>query len=118
MTNEQRVFEYGGYHFVPYRQFRRGEINRHPKGDSRPWKMDGQYAMCNMWTDFDLCLFADDRPHKRRDYSHESFYAASTDRECDIFKCVENGRLYVPSANELFGYTEPKQRVKNRDEAR
>ncbi len=32
------TFEYGGYHFTPHRQFRKGEVERRLAGDSRPWK--------------------------------------------------------------------------------
>jgi hypothetical protein len=37
---------------------------------------------------------------------------ASGESEVDIFKCVENGKLYVPCENELFRYTEPPVRIK------
>lgn len=95
------TFEYDGWHFTPVRQFRKGEIERHLAGDSRPWKTDARYAMRNMWTDRSV-----DLPK----YSYDAFYAASTDKDCDIFRCEETGRLYVPGANELFGYHEPKQK--------
>ncbi len=95
------TFEYGGYHFTPHRQFRKGEVDRRLAGDSRPWKKDAQYAMRNMWSD---------RAVNLPEYRYDDFYAASTDKNCDIFRCTETGRLYVPGANELFGYREPKQR--------
>lgn len=95
------TFEYGGYHFTPHRQFRKGEVERRLAGDSRPWKKDARYAMRNMWSD---------RAVNLPEYRYEDFYAASTDKNCDIFRCEETGRLYVPGANELFGYREPKQR--------
>ena len=34
------------------------------------------------------------------------FYAAATDKECDIFQCLENGKLYVPCTHELQQYQE------------
>jgi hypothetical protein len=109
--NTEQVFEYGGYHFVPYRKFRRGEINRPLSNDSRPQKNDARYAVRNMRTDFELGLFSDKcRMGYRADYNYEDFYAASAGNECDIFRCVETGRLYVPGANELFEYTEPRTR--------
>ena len=95
------TFEYGGYHFTPHRQFRKGEVERRLAGDSRPWKKDARYAMRNMWSD---------RAVNLPEYRYEDFYAAATDKNCDIFRCEETGRLYVPGANELFGYNEPKQR--------
>lgn len=94
-------FEYGGYHFTPVRQFGKREVTKRLNGDSRPRKMDAQYAMRNMRTD---------RAVNLPGYNYDAFYAASTDKNCDIFRCEETGRLYVPGANELFGYNEPKQR--------
>jgi hypothetical protein len=101
---ESGVFEYGGVHFKPERQFRKGEINKHLAGDSRPGKMDMQYAMRNMGAAFKLS----------QGYSHSDFYAASKGSAADIFKCVESGKLFVPHENELFEYNAPpiKERVK------
>ncbi|GHU79359.1 hypothetical protein FACS1894191_1980 [Clostridia bacterium] len=94
------TFEYGGRHFTPVRKFRKGEIDKPLESDSRPWKNDAQYAMRDMRTDFSM---------KTPDYSYEGFYAASGDKKCDIFRCEENGKLYVPALNELFEYTKPEQ---------
>ena len=110
MENNQPItygsFEYSGYHFIPYRQFGSREISRPDPNDSRPWKKDAQYAMRNMRSDFMVT--------SKNGYSYESFYAASGDSKCDIFRCVENGKLYVPAANELFSYTEPKTRTQKK----
>jgi len=107
------VFEYGGYHFVPYHKFKKGEVTRRLKGDSRPWKTDVQYEMRNMRSDHELGLSRYD--WKRAKYSHEGFYAASGGSDADIFRCIENGRLYVPYFNELFQYTEPPQKMKSKN---
>ena len=104
------VFAFGGYHFVPYRQFAKGETKRKLKGDSRPWKMDSQYEMRNMSSDRGLGLSKYD--WSKSDYSHEKFYTVSGSSECDIFRCIENGKLYVPAENELFQYNEPPEYVK------
>ena len=113
----KKIFEYGGYHFVPYRKFRHGEVDRPLQNDSRPWKNDAQYAMRNMRTDSALGLFSEQsRKGFKADYSYEGFYAAATDKECDIFRCVETGRLYVPGTNELFGFHE--SRKKDRSDTR
>ena len=95
-----KTFEYGGYHFTPVRQFGKREITKPLANDSRPWKTDVQYAMRNMHTD---------RAVELPSYNYDAFFAASTDKNCDIFRCEETGRLYVPGSNELFGYNEPKQ---------
>ena len=109
------VFEYGGYHFKPYRQFRKGEVERRLEGDSRPWKIDAAYAMRNMSSDFGLGLSTYDWKKDGTDYSHKGFYTASGNSDADIFMCVENGRLYVPHENELFQYNEPPQKAKAAD---
>ena len=109
---EPGVFEYGSYHFKPYRQFRKGEVTRRLEGDSRPWKTDAAYAMRNMSSDFGLGLSTYDWKKDGTDYSHKGFYAASENSDADIFMCIENGKLYVPHENELFQYKEPPQKEK------
>jgi len=113
----EKTFEYGGYHFTPYRKFLRREVDRSAPNDSRPMKNDAQYTMRNMQTDWELGLFSDKtRKGYKTDYSYEDFYAASKDKECDIFRCEETRRLYVPGANELFGFRETRNR--DRSDAR
>ena len=93
------AFEYGGVHFTPYRKFR---------GTS---EKDFSAVSQKMRTDWELGMFSDkSRPGHKVDYSYDDFYAASTDKECDIFRCVETRRLYVPCANELFGFTQSRNR--------
>ena len=92
------TFEYGGYHFTPYRKFRKSE------GDffdvSQRMRSDRGLALCTYdW--------------RKADYCYDSFYEASADKSCDIFRCEENGKLYIPCLNELFEYQEPKQRRKS-----
>lgn len=38
-------------------------------------------------------------------YTYRSFMNVSKSVNCDVFKCYENGKLYVPGENELFEYT-------------
>jgi hypothetical protein len=99
---EPGVFEFGGYHFKPERQFRKGEVDKHLAGDSRPEKMDMQYAMRNMKFGNELAL-----REQNGNWSHEAFYAASKGSTADIFRCLETGKLYVPNAGALCEYTEP-----------
>ena len=93
-----KTFEYGGFHFTPVRQFARNE------GDffaiSRRLESAPQLG---------LCTYQD---RQKAPYGYDGFYAASTDKDCDIFRCEETGRLYVPGQNELFIYHEPQQREK------
>ena len=50
-------------------------------------------------------------------YSHAAFYQASTEKEYDIFRCVENGKLYVPCEYGLQEYMEP-QRNRGKEHGR
>ena len=54
-----------------------------------------------------------DQERQKVPYEYKGFYAISTDKECDVFRCEENGLLYVPGKNELFIYHEPKQKKRN-----
>ena len=92
---EDGVFVYGGHHFIPYGFFSKQENN------------DLKKLTRNLRTDVDLGFFADSniagRTQKYR-YDYDEFYAAAGDHTFDIFKCTDNGKLYVPGAHELFEY--------------
>ena len=92
--SEDKIFYYGGYHFIPIRCFE---------------KEEGDFFVLSkrLETDPKLGLSAYEERQKYP-YQHKDFYAASTEKNCDIFMCVENGRLYVPGARELFIYHSPK----------
>ena len=70
---------------------------------------DFKYLTRKLRTDTELGFFVADniegRTRKYR-YNYKAFYAAAGNSIFDIFKCSENGKLYVPGAFELFGYTE------------
>ena len=51
-------------------------------------------------------------------YSHGEFYAASTAKDCDIFRCAESGRLYVPCEDGLRLYEEPLNRERGHEHGR
>ena len=97
---QDKSFEYGGHHFIPERQFTKRE--------------DDFFKITRrLKTDRELGFFAADyygRGSQKFPYSYDDFYAASTDRKCDIFRCVENGRLYVPCQYELQQYMDGKQK--------
>lgn len=89
------VFEYGNNHFLPV-----GVIDK---------KKSLYKETKNLQTDVDLGYW-----HKRyesvygkakNDYTHKGFYDACKNIPCDIFKCIENGKFYIPAENELFEYT-------------
>lgn len=92
---QTKTFEYGGYHFTPERK-----IGRNAGG------FDANMRRAR--SDFNLGLSTYD--WRKADYSYKGFYEASTDKNCDLFRCVENGRLYMPALNELFEYQEQRQR--------
>jgi hypothetical protein len=49
----------------------------------------------------------------KTEYSHSKFYVAFGNSEADVFKCLENGELYIPAENELFRYNEPPRKEKS-----
>lgn len=92
---EEGEFNYGGYRFVPY-----GFLSKRENDDF-------QYLSGKLRTDTDLGFFDSNdvpgRTQKRR-YSYKRFYAAAPNHKHDIFKCKENGKLYIPGEHELFEY--------------
>ena len=93
--SKDKTFCYGGYHFSPVRCFEKNE------GDF--------FALTKrLEIDPELGLSAY-KDRQKYPYQHEDFYAASTNKNCDIFICLENGRLYVPGTRELFIYHSPKE---------
>ncbi len=87
--SDRKTFEYGGYHFTPIRKFHKKE------GDffaiSKRLASDPNLG---------LCTYQD---RQKAPYDYKDFYTVSTDKECDIFRCEENGLLYVPEKmNFLF----------------
>lgn len=97
--SDRKTFEYGGYHFTPIRKFH---------------KKEGDFFVISkrLESDFNLglCIYQD---RQKAPYDYKDFYTVATDKECDIFRCEENGLLYVPGKNELFIYHEPKQKKRN-----
>ena len=74
---QDKSFEYGGHHFIPERQFTKRE--------------DDFFKITRrLKTDRELGFFAADyygRGSQKFPYSYDDFYAAFTDRKCDIFRC-------------------------------
>jgi hypothetical protein len=60
-----------------------------------------------MSSDFTLGISSYDWNKSGVKYSHSAFYEAAKGSEADIFQCLENGKMYVPTENELFLYKEP-----------
>ncbi len=93
-----RAFEYGGYNFVPERKL--------------TGKESGFFAISKrICTDTELGFCEEGYAYPSKfPYSHKSFMEASTDKECDLYRCVENGRLYIPCQHDLQIYRTEKQR--------
>ena len=92
----EKTFEYGGYHFTPVRPFRKDE---------------GDFFAISKRIETDPQLgFSAYPEHRKFQYGYEAFYKAATDKTCDIFRCEENGQIYVPGTNEFFIYHEPTQK--------
>lgn len=87
-------FEYGGYHFIPERTLKGAEAGFFAM--SRKIRLDKELGFCE-----EGYVYPSKYP-----YSHESFMAASTDKECDLYRCVENGNLYIPCHHDLQIYQE------------
>lgn len=77
---EDKIFYYGGYHFVPVRRFKKEE------------EEDFFTLSKRLETDLELGLSAYEEEQKYP-YKYEDFYSAASNINCDIFMCVENGRL-------------------------
>ena len=86
-------FSYGGFHFIPVRQFEKDE------GDF--------FALSKRLAIDPILGLSADAERQKHPYSHKDFYAATADKTCDIFRCLENGKLYVPGDRELFIYHDP-----------
>jgi hypothetical protein len=92
INENESTFVYGGYHFVPYRQFNTNEKKATLTALTKHLRSDAELGLCKYeW--------------KKHNYSRESFYAASNSTS-DLFRCVENNKVYIPGENELFEFKE------------
>ena len=88
-SNLPGVFAYGGYHFEPF-----GVL-----GENFDANITLQHTVSNNELGISAYTGA------KCPYTHESFYAAARKTPADVFRCLENGKLYLPGSNELFEYT-------------
>lgn len=86
----RKAYEYGGFHFIPHS------------------KLGVIYSLTDiiLRSDPEMGFLDRDYPgiKSKYAYSHDGFYKAMNDSNMDIFKCVENGKLYIPCNHELFIY--------------
>lgn len=89
------VFEYGGYHFLPV-----GIVNA-----ANPFKYISNHTISDKSLGIWSNKYNDCYGKNKIDYTHKGFYNACNKTACDIFKCLENSKVYIPAENELFEYT-------------
>ncbi len=77
------TFFYSGHEFVPVRQL--------TKKEDKTVMMDVSSKGVFLSKD-------------EGNWDYEDFYAASTDRECDLFRLVGRSELWIPGRNMLFKY--------------
>ncbi len=92
IKNNPAAFEYGNVHFVPV-----GVVNDSFEKLSKNIESDMKLGMwsVNYHGHNEIC---------KRNYSRIGFYEACGNIKCDIFKCLENGKNYIPGENEMFLY--------------
>ncbi len=98
----EKTFEYGGYHFTPERQLTRKESSL--SSISKRQRIDTELGFCKKGYAYE----------SKFDYSYDGFYNAATEKDFDLFRCEENGKLYIPCANDLQEYVEQSEQS-NRD---
>ena len=94
---KKRAFSYGGFHFIPERKFTTQE--RDFFKISRQQRIDLNLGFCIPGYIYE----------SKYSYSYESFYEAASDKDYDLFRCIENGKLYFPCENDLQEYIENKR---------
>ena len=82
------VFEYGEKHFLGVGQL------------PPPKERDLSKTLC-----YDPNIDFETHNGEKVQYNRTDFLSAAGTSKCDVFRCYENGKLYVPAENELFHYT-------------
>jgi len=81
------VFEYGSKHFLGVGQL------------PPPKERDLSRTLC-----YDPNIDFETRNGDKVQYNRADFLDAAGTSKCDVFRCYENGKLYVPTEHELFRY--------------
>ena len=95
----KRTFEYGGYNFFPVRRLEGAESGFF--AISRRIAIDPELGFCEEGYAY---------PSKFP-YSYDDFYKAAGSKEYDLFRCVENGKIYIPCHHDLQIYREEKNKT-------
>lgn len=88
-TQKKLIFNYGGRLFIPYRLFTKAENTF-------------DFISSYIARDFELGFMNKDYPKSKIPYNYAEFYKKSSIKNCDLFFCLDNGKLYCPGENELF----------------
>ena len=86
------VFEYGGKQFCPFRLFTKSEDSLH-------------FITHHTERDSELGFWKKDLEGSKFPFVHADFYSAASVKKCDLFVCVDNGKLYCPCANEMYEWS-------------
>ncbi len=99
-----RTFNYGEYMFIPVGTIKESislrEVTKHISSDKN----------LGVWAD----SYSDTYGTPKIKYCYADFYNACGNFPCDVFKCLDNCKLYIPGENELFLYTGEYTPVNNR----
>ena len=95
----KRTFEYGGYNFFPVRKLEGSESGFF--AISKRISIDAELGLCEEGYAY---------PSKFP-YSYDDFYKAAGGHEYDLFRCVENGKIYIPCHHDLQIYREEKNKT-------
>ncbi len=94
VQNSSLAFEYGGHHFIPI-----GIIDK-TQTLKELSKVIASDKRMGMW----VASYCEIMGKNKIDWSYEAFYSACGNIACDVFKCLDNCKLYMPGSNELFLY--------------
>ena len=95
----KRTFEYGGYNFFPVRKLEGAESGFF--AISKRISIDTELGFCE-----EGYAYTSKFP-----YSYDDFYKAAGGQEYDLFRCVENGKIYIPCHHDLQIYREEKNKT-------
>lgn len=91
MKHNKNSFQYLGKTFTPLKRLTNKQI-----------RLENVSSHLN--SDFELGFSTYDGWENKKDYTYEGFYKACGEKYFDLFRCEENGKVYMPCQNELFQY--------------
>ena len=109
--NNPNVFQYGDKHFLPV------GLTKENAGFQKTAEKIRTDKNLGYWCSKYESIYG--KP--KFEYNYNDFYTACGNKKCDVFKCIENGKYYLPAENELFEYegsfdkyTEQNKKVKKK----